>query len=133
MSNNTISLSTQFLADYRTKMSSDEQKVIRDFLKNYRISNFGIPPLCGKNKSSDDTKNSRKKMFAQTNQLYHYHIGLPSYTNPTASCGCMTSRDVLSYTTKCTTTIKLVKLHSHPPFNLPNYSDLIGEVVLSST
>lgn len=133
MSNNTISLSKQFLEDYQTKMSSDEQKAIRDFLKNYSISNFGISPLCGKNKSSDDTKDNLKKVFAQTHQLYHYHIGLPVYVNPMASCGCLTSRDVLSYTTKCTTTIKLVKLHSHPPFNLPNDSDLIGEVVLSST
>lgn len=87
----------------------------------YHVQQFGFDGLQGRNKSSDnvpkDNPNwSKIVAYAQQHQLWHYHIGIPSYT--LSDNGDMTSEYVLHYV-KGDDFIKIVDLSDHPPLKLP--------------
>lgn len=136
---NTISFSDhflQFLREDYPKLPSAEQKIISQFIANYRNHGFTAPPLCGRNKSSAAVPDDNKRNFALEYGLWHYHIGIPSYETENRLMGDWTSVKIVNYmnrdTTrnkkgKCKANIKLVSIASHPPFIIPNLSHITGE------
>lgn len=97
----------------------NDQLKIRQFVEH--IEQFGFDGLTGRNKSSDnvpkDNPNWAKIVaYAQAHQLWHYHIGIPTYT--LSDSGDFTSEYVLHYV-KGNDFIKIVDLSAHPPLQLP--------------
>ncbi|MFW2177973.1 MULTISPECIES: hypothetical protein [unclassified Moraxella] len=112
-----------FLQHFQNFPKSDQLK-IKEFVNH--VKSLGFEGLTGRNKSSDNvpTDNpdwSKIVAYAQKNQLWHYHIGIPSYVR--SEKGDMTSEYVLHYV-KGDDYIKLVDLSAHPPLKLPMESYL---------
>lgn len=103
---------------------SDQLK-IKEFVEH--VQQFGFEGLQGRNKPSDDVPTDNPHWgeivtYAQEHQLWHFHIGIPSYT--TSEQGDLTSEYVLHYV-KGDDFIKIVDLSDHPPLKLPSLDYLI--------
>lgn len=102
-----------------------DQLKIRDFVEH--IKNHGFDGLQGRNKSSDnvpkdDPQWSIKVAYAQKYNLWHYHIGIPTYE--LSQKGDKVSEYILHYI-KGDDFIKLVSMSYHPPFELPSLNELV--------
>lgn len=96
-----------------------DKLVIANFI--YHVQKFGFDGLKGRNKSSDDVPKdnpnwAKEVKHAQTHKLWHYHIGIPSYTQ--SDKGDFTSEYILHYILE-QDFIVIVDMSSHPPFVLP--------------
>ncbi len=106
--------------NHLTNFPTEDQKKIFDFASHITINGFsGLP---GRVKQSTDVdKNDHKFLekvrYARDNNLWHYHIGIPSY-DESKPYGDWTSKYVLHYTHLGNDVI-IVDMDSHPPFNLP--------------
>ena len=101
-----------------------DQLKIGEFVEH--LQNYGFAGLQGRNKSSDnvptDDPNWAKKVaFVQQYSLWHYHIGIPSYTQ--TATGELTSEYVLHYRLLADR-IVIVGMSAHPPFELPTENEL---------
>lgn len=119
-----VAFSPLFKQGVKNYPKADQLK-IGEFVEH--LQNYGFAGLQGRNKSSDnvptDDPNWAKKVaFAQKYSLWHYHIGIPSYTQ--ASNGEMTSEYVLHYQ-RFAEKIIIVAMSPHPPFELPSESELL--------
>lgn len=109
---------------YLKNFPKQDQIKIGEFVEH--LQKFGFTGLQGRNKSSDnvptDDPNWAKKVrFAQQHSLWHYHIGIPSYTQTVA--GELTSEYILHYRLLADK-IVIVGMSAHPPFELPTESEL---------
>lgn len=107
-----------FLKEMRNFPIEDILK-IGDFARY--VSSFGFSGLPGKNKQSDDVPREDsnwlyKVKYAQNYDLWHYHIGIPNYSD--GKRGYLTSEYVLHYI-KGDGFIKIVDMTAHPPLKLP--------------
>lgn len=89
------------------------------------IKKFGFDGLQGRNKSSDNVPFnhpnwSERVKYAQKNNLWHYHIGIPHYE--LSEKGDYTSEYVLHYILG-DDFIKIVDMSPHPPLRLPDELD----------
>lgn len=101
-------------------LPDNEQELISEFITH--VQNFGFTGLIGRNKASDNVPvtaqdRQNKINYAQTNALWHYHIGLDGYVLSTK--GDYTSEHIIHYTQMTANCIRLVKIGKHPPFELP--------------
>lgn len=108
----------------------DQLKVAK-FIQDYLSSGWDQAILLGKNISSDnvptgDPKWLEKVQYAQKNNLFHYHIGIPFYKD--SGNGYLTSEYVIHYQQLSENEIKLVDLGWHPPLNLPTEDDIKGDI-----
>lgn len=130
---NIISFSNHFMEFFRNdypKLPSEQQKIISTFIAEYIQHGFNAPPLCGRNKSSADIPDDRKREFALEHGLWHYHIGIPCYATR-YGIGNWTSEQIVHYVNKnCKATIKLVCIDKHPPFVMPSFVHIQGEVTI---
>lgn len=98
-----------------------EDKIkIMNFISH--VQENGLTNLPGRNKPSHDVPkddpNWREKVeYAMRHNLWHYHIGIPSYE--TASNGERVSPYILHYILD-DNSIKIVDFNQPPPFNLPS-------------
>ena len=104
-----------------TKFPIEDRKKIYDYVNH--IKEFGFENLPGKFKKSNDVDTNdpnflQKTAFANENNLWHYHIGIPAYEK-TKGFGNYTSRYILHYT-HAGNEIKIVDMSDHPPFRLPD-------------
>lgn len=102
----------------------DKEKIIA-FMAH--VKQFGFVGLQGRNKSSDDVPTDdpnwlTKVRYAQQHSFWHYHIGIPYYSQ--SASGDLTSEYVLHYR-KLADKIIIVGMSPHPPLELPDESDLI--------
>lgn len=102
-----------------------DQLKIKAFIEH--IEQHGFNGLQGRNKPSEDVPANHPNWhavvtYAQKHNLWHYHIGIPTYT--TSKQGDMTSEYVLHYI-KGDGFIKIVDLSAHPPLHLPNETYLL--------
>ncbi|MBS9779171.1 MAG: hypothetical protein KGV51_00955 [Moraxellaceae bacterium] len=86
------------------------------------VKQHGFDGLKGRNKSSANVPRNdpdwlTKVQYARQYNLWHYHIGIPSYEE--SEKGDMVSEYILHYV-KGDDEIKLVDMTSHPPFVLPS-------------
>lgn len=130
---NTISFSNHFMDFFKNdypNLPSNQQKIISTFIAEYIQYGFNAPPLCGRNKSSADVPDDSKREFAREHGLWHYHIGIPCYNKTRyVVMGDWTSEQIVHYVNKnCRATIKLVCIDKHPPFVMPSYIHIQGEV-----
>lgn len=107
-----------FSAQFVNFPKADQLK-IAEFV--FHVSQNGLTGLKGRNKPShevptDDNEWRQKVKYAQDNQLWHYHIGIPSYTQ--SQKGDFTSEYVLHYIL-ADDYIMLVDMSAHPPLELP--------------
>ena len=115
-----VSFSAIFAKNLTNFPKADKQKIY-NFTKH--IEKQGFEKLPGKFKKSNDVdKNDPnfllKATFANENNLWHYHIGIPKYEE-CKGFGNFTSRYILHYT-HIGNEIKIVDMSDHPPFELPD-------------
>lgn len=111
---------SQYLLNFPAK----DQLKIKHFIDH--VTQHGFDGLAGRNKSSDNVPFDNPNWLtnvrhAQQNKLWHYHIGIPTYE--TSANGDSTSEYILHYIRE-TDFIVLVAMSAHPPFELPDDSDL---------
>lgn len=118
-----VEMSVAFQTKLKHFLKADKEKIFK-FVQY--VHEHGLEGLEGRNKSSaevptDDPNWLAKVQFAQKYQLWHYHIGIPHYE--TAKNGEKVSEYILHYIRQ-DDKIKLVAMSYHPPFELPNETDL---------
>ena len=101
--------------------SEQDRKKIFNFASH--VQQYGLVSLQGKNKrsdgfSNDDPQFAQKMALVKEYNLWHYHIGIPSYQNSLVG-EYKTSEYVLHYV-RGDNHIKIVDLSRHPPFSLPS-------------
>ena len=87
----------EFIKQFKNFPESDQRKIY-DFVIHVR--HYGFNGLKGRNKPShnvdkNDSNFATKVRYAIDNDLHHYHIGIPSYTQSPISD--MTSEYILHY------------------------------------
>tara|TARA_R110000751_G_C13575176_1_gene459133 strand:+ start:245 stop:622 length:378 start_codon:yes stop_codon:yes gene_type:complete len=102
----------------------DRQKILNFAL---HVIEHGFNLLPGKNKRSDGFRNddplfASKMALVKKYNLWHYHIGIPFYTD-SPSGEYKTSEYILHYM-KRDDSIEIVYLGRHPPFSFPPHSCL---------
>ncbi|MFW2178182.1 MULTISPECIES: hypothetical protein [unclassified Moraxella] len=122
-----VILGKQFREELRHFPTADQEK-IANFIEHVQL--HGLNQLEGRNKKSDNVPKDNpnwlsKVKFAQQYNLWHYHIGIPSYDVNTVF-GDRTSEYILHYVLY-DDMIKIVDFSDHPPFKLPSESYLIHE------
>lgn len=113
-----VVLGEKFKFHYKNFPISD-RKIIFEFITH--VEENGFDGLHGRNKRSDDVPKdnpnwAKEVTHAQTHKLWHYHIGIPSYTQ--SDKGDFTSEYILHYILE-QDFIVIVDMSSHPPFLLP--------------
>lgn len=98
----------------------DRQKIL-DFA--IHVQQNGLDLLPGKNKrsdgfSNDDPQFANKMALVKKYNLWHYHIGIPSYKDSLLG-DYKTSEYILHYARRADS-IEIVDLGRHPPFHLPS-------------
>lgn len=101
-----------------------DKSIIYEFIRHIHLHGFN--GLLGKNKSSidvpiDDPDFLKKVEFVREHNLWHYHIGIPSYD--LSPNGYSTSQYVLHYIRQ-EDYIVIVDMSDHSPFELPDQSYL---------
>lgn len=119
-----VTIGKKLLAEMRNFPKQDVDFIF-DFIN--AVQQGGFSTLKGRNKSSSDVpKNDpnwlSKVRYAQEHNLWHYHIGIPSYRLSTN--GDYVSKYVLHYVMNGDE-IRIVAYDEHPPFRLPNLSYII--------
>ncbi|MDO4223327.1 MAG: hypothetical protein Q4D05_04775 [Acinetobacter sp.] len=119
-----VDYSRQFKS-YLKNFPVQDQLKIRQFVEH--VEKYGFQGLQGRNKSSDtvpkdDPKWVEKVSYAQKYRLWHYHIGIPAYV--LSAQGDFVSEYILHYM-RLDDAIKLVSLSYHPPFTLPQESEIL--------
>jgi hypothetical protein len=115
-----VNLGEQFTKQLKNYSKEDKRKIF-EFITH--VQQQGFNGLKGRNKPSHnvDTNDSSfavKVRYAIDNNLHHYHIGIPSYTQ--SPNGDMTSEYILHYIRVNDDEIKIVDMDSHPPFKMPS-------------
>ena len=118
-----VSITEDFKAIFKTLSRNDQLKVSK-FIQH--VKTHGMKNLAGRNKSSDHVPSSNpqwlaRARYAQKNNLWHYHIGIPNYVGN--KYGDLTSQYIVHYV-KQDGFIRLVDLSTHPPFQLPSINKL---------
>ena len=122
-----VSFSNNFI-DVMLSLSEEDYKKIDNFVVH--VEKYGLVSLPGSNRKSDrlnvpshllSPKQKQCIAFSHEHDLWHYHIGIPSYTT-TKGIGKYTSEVYLHYQRK-PDTIRIIGLGSHP-FSLPSPSML---------
>lgn len=113
------------IKNHLLKYSEQDRQKILNFAIHVREN--GLELLPGKNKRSDGFSNddplfSSKMALVKKYNLWHYHIGIPSYTNSFFG-DYKTSEYILHYI-KGEDHIEIVDLGRHPPFSLPSHDCL---------
>jgi hypothetical protein len=103
------------------------------FITEY-LNNGWSGNLLGRNKPSwdvptDDPEWLNKVTYARKHNLYHYHVGIPTYT--LSSYGDLTSEWIIHYQNLGDQHIKLVDLDFHPPMTLPKIALIQGDLDLT--
>ncbi|WP_201546115.1 hypothetical protein [Psychrobacter sp. H7-1] len=115
-----VEITSLFKSHLKNYPEEDKLK-ISAFIQH--VQNHGLANLEGRNKSSDNvpTDDPRwlvKVKHAKKYNLWHYHIGIPTYEG---EFGDKTSEYVLHYMLdEVGRKITLVYMSAHPPFELPN-------------
>lgn len=114
-----VSISKSFAQLFRRLPQQDKEKILL-FIRH--VKKYGFTGLEGKNKASDSVPTSDpnwliKVKYAQQFNLWHYHIGIPTF-DTSLPFGMRTSQYILHYI-KEDGFIKIIDLSSHPPFSLP--------------
>lgn len=122
-----VRLGKKFAKHYSRYLESDQDK-IDDFIEH--VESIGLNDLPGKlsksdNVRPDDPQYLYKVKRAQRYKLWHYHIGIPKYND--SPNGYSTSEYVLHFSRINESTILIVDMTSHPPFELPK-EDYLAEV-----
>ncbi len=117
----TVSYGEIFLKSFKHYPANDRAK-IQEFIEHYEC--HGLQNLSGRIKKSSEVSNddplfASKVSFANENNLWHYHIGIPEYDDSKNS-GDWTSEYLLHYQEISNFEIKIVDFDTHPPFNLPS-------------
>ncbi|KAA6209757.1 hypothetical protein ACLQ90_02175 [Avibacterium paragallinarum] len=115
-----ISFGRLFLKEFQHFPEEDKDKIAA-FVAH--IKENGFIALEGLNKKSNDVdKNDPKFLekvsYANTHNLWHYHIGIKQY-NTRKTYGERTSEYVLHYQL-LGDEIRIIDYSPHPPFNLPS-------------
>lgn len=102
----------------------DRQKIL-DFAIHVMEHDFELLP--GKNKRSDGFPNddpffASKMALVKKYNLWHYHIGIPSYKD--SFCGKYKTSEYILHYKKGEDSIEIVSLDRHPPFSLPPHNCL---------
>lgn len=120
-----ISFGDEFTKQFKNFPESDQRKIY-EFVTH--VQKHGFNGLKGRNKPShnvdkNDSNFAAKVRYAIDNDLHHYHIGIPEYTqSPT---GDMTSEYILHYVRVNDNEIRIVDMDSHPPFKMPSEKYLV--------
>ncbi len=126
-----VDLSSSF-DTYLSNLTSKDQDKVYDFI-NHLESSGVFHGLKGRNKFSDNVDNDdpmwhSKIQFVRKHHLWHYHVGIPMYDNANGA-GDWTSEYVLHYQYfKDEKVVRIVKMTSHPPFELPTLNDFRNSV-----
>lgn len=115
-----VELGKEFARVFSNFPVGDQDKIL-DFIEHVEV--HGFDGLEGKNVSStnvdkDDPQFILKVQKARQYNLFHYHIGIPSYR--VSPNGYKTSEYVIHYRKISVNEIKIVDMSSHPPFQLPS-------------
>ncbi len=110
----------ELFAKHYAQFPTTDKKKIFEFVEH--IEHKGFDGLKGRNKPSTDVPRNdpdwlTKVQYARQNNLWHYHIGIPSYEQ--SEQGDMVSEYILHYV-KGDNEIKIVDMSYHPPFELPS-------------
>ncbi len=108
--------------------AADKQK-IQEFADH--VSRYGFRRLPGRNKPSTDVPTDDKDfidkvVYARRHNLWHYHIGIPSYDERN-DFGDYTSEYVLHYK-HMGAEIVVVDFDFHPPLSLPSIQYLVDDL-----
>ena len=114
-----VHFGSQILQELKNFPRPDLDK-INAFVQHVR--QFGFDGLPGRNKCSEEVPKDTldwlvKVRYAQTHNLWHYHIAIPHYES-NGVLGDHTSQYILHYV-KGDGFIKIVDFNQHPPFELP--------------
>lgn len=115
-----VNLGKEFAKQLKNYPREDKTK-IHEFI--IHVQQYGFEGLKGRNKPShyvdrNDPSFAAKVRYAIDNDLHHYHIGIPNYTqSPT---GDMTSEYILHYVRVNDNEIRIVDMDRHPPFKMPS-------------
>lgn len=122
-----VDMSVHFAQVYATLPANDSDPIDK-FIDH--VENNGLVGLPGRLKyswdiPSDDGLWQTKFQYAKSNNLWHYHIGLPSY-DQTKPVGDQTSEWVLHLIRHpCGFRTTIVHWDKHPPFKLPEPHHLL--------
>ena len=110
-----------WFSEYIERLSDNDYNKIDKFIEH--VEKYGLTGLMGSNLKSDrvNSKNPNAKndeLFAQQNNLWHYHIGIPKY-DTTKGIGQYKSAFYLHYE-RYPDYIRIIGMDDHNPFTLPS-------------
>ena len=121
-----VDFSMEFNLYYDKVWSPEKLDLIDDFIEHYETN--GLRNWKGKISKSSNVPNNYKdaalkKALAEKYNLYHAHIGFPSWTN-IPKIPYSTSDQVLHFQKLNSNSIKLLTLSTHNPMDLPSEDNI---------